>query len=475
MSTAATADKEDLKKALNNMFGPNGHADIVEEKESDADKAKREADEKAKKQEEEEARKKKEEEEKAKQTPPPEAKPKRVKKAAPAPKEPAAPDESELQQERERLAADAAARATAEIMKNRGKDPIEEIPTTAEIELTEEDKERLEVLTFMGSTNPQYADLADRTRTFWKKEDEYRIKWEKENPAREYDPEASEHAEFYETHEPQVDDRQLKKAEKLMVEDRIEKRLERKNEEKRRIEKEKELQQSEAGKIKDVADDSIVSMITQVDPDAAKHLEKDGKTVLSEESWAKLEEEDPGAAEILKEEGDYLGRVVTELERLNRYQDTYHPSTENPLHVHITQEDLQRKHEEILANQKLQDTEKRKALKALDGKYWTLQPEHVKALLIGKHQKRAQQKLSKMRKIEERYKKKYSSSATATPPRQEPAPAPAPTPTPAPATPTPAPRHKPPTTATSADRLPTATKGGGDGVDTVETIRKFGF
>jgi len=87
-------------------------------------------------------------------------------------------------------------------------------PDTPAFELPPELKPMEDVYSELEKINPQkYAGIARKQAEFMQKEVAYAEQWERENPGRQYDPDDPEHAGFYKRHQPDIDPRDLHRAE----------------------------------------------------------------------------------------------------------------------------------------------------------------------------------------------------------------------------------------------------------------------
>jgi hypothetical protein len=208
----------------------------------------------------------------------------------------------------------------------------------------------------------------------------------------------------------------------------------------------------------------------------------------------------------LRDEAEFLGRKVRELERLERYPRTYMPDERNPLHAAIAarilraedeimalppkeqlhegrkfipQSEYGRLRHQIIADKKMKDPEKRQALRELADRHWMLTNDIVKTLVIDQHIVRAKKIIARANKIEERLKKRSGVAAgNPTPSTPPPAPAEEPAAPAKQATPAPAKRtvqHDRGPSATGGDIMPTADHGVGGGESALDVLEKLGM
>lgn len=79
-------------------------------------------------------------------------------------------------------------------------------------ELDSEDKHQLEVFAAMAKMPGVESDLPKKFEKFFKLQESYQAGWEKENPGKVYDPDADEHADWYEANQPAYDERKYSRA-----------------------------------------------------------------------------------------------------------------------------------------------------------------------------------------------------------------------------------------------------------------------
>ncbi len=443
-------------------------------------------------------------EDKAKETPPAPAKAPKP-KATPRRNKPATTPPTVDLGERDRIVADAAVRGAALAMKDKGQDATDEL--SKKVELTPKNREIIEAMTYLGNKDPRYATLAERTLEFIQKtEKEYIEKWQKDHPDEEYDPKDKQHDEFYDKHEPQFDEEALDAARKDMEKEALLAQTRDETDRKLRAERaqteEIERRKTEAGAVEAAATDAAIEMVKQIVPEADKYFTVDGKVVLTDEAWEKFAEDHPAMADDLRDEAEFLGRKMKELERLNRYQKTYPPDQANALHraigqlliasedkilelppakqVHnrrtfITQAQYGEKYNAIVSNKKATPDQKRESLRQLAGSTWMLSQADMRQLLIDQHVKRSQKIVGKAQKIDERYKKRSTTQPSpATDGKTETAPASTPTP------PAPAPVKRVVTvtkapTSPGADIMPSGNEGGSGSGSALETLRAIGI
>lgn len=396
------------------------------------------------------------------------AKPKKAKRA-----EPTEDDEERMK----RVAEEAASRAV-EKAAPAPPPPAPTVVPAAELELDDEEKEQLVVLKEMGQRDPRYKDLADRTMKFWKAEEDYIKKWQKDNPGQQFD--AAQHEDFYKKHEPQFEQSEFRKTERDLMRKQITEDV------KRDVTSETGVQiardkferrwKEEQPEINQVADSSVIQLVTELDPELVKVMEVDHEVTVSDETYAKIQEHDPVAGRVLKREGPFLQRLMIEIERLDRYQQFYQPDPNNGLHREICyaaieleekiaslpkedrmydgeigdermfmrQGEWNKKLSTIEAS-KVSPAEKAKQRKALDEQFWVLEAAQVKQAVAARIGRRVKEKIAEFREVANDLQKRNGTPApTAAPTTTATQPA---APAKQPAEPAQTPRPKPPSSS----------------------------
>lgn len=90
--------------------------------------------------------------------------------------------------------------------------PTPEVAPAENVELDPEDKHQLEVFAAMAQMPGVEPDLPKKFEKFFKLQEAYQDVWEKDNPGKSYDPDADEHADWYEAHQPAYDERKFSRA-----------------------------------------------------------------------------------------------------------------------------------------------------------------------------------------------------------------------------------------------------------------------
>lgn len=313
----------------------------------------------------------------------------------------------------------------------------------SDVDLTPKDKKTIEVIRFMEENNRAPKGSAEKTIQFWGKENDYIAQWQEKNPDKEYDENDSEHSQFYSKNEPAIDPDDFDQAK----EDRIIALAESKAEAKfkaardpeiEKISFERQLEKLEP-EIEKRANAATVALIEKASPDLAKVLGEDGKRSMAKDTFEKLAEEDPGAAEILQDESERLQLLLTEYELLAAFPTRYKPDvghvmtlssgvdvlphrqlikiintfeadlaalpkeeTERGGKAFLPQPELIERERRIHDDKSLSDDRRKAAIRDLHGRYWSLTNDDIRSALVAEHVESAEKRIAKMTTIFDR-------------------------------------------------------------------------
>jgi len=197
--------------------------------------------------------------------------------------------------------------------------------------LSAEDKDTYELFKVLAESDPdRYKDAPTQFTSFVKKLASYQKRWTKENPDKSFDPNDSEHEDFYSANQPSFSEADLDKA-------RV--RLETRKEVERTT---AELKKQYESRIAEVENKAVVPEIARqaeahsneaVNQFVAAIPDETLRKVVSE-SPDKLREADPLAFDVLDNEAANLRQQVSELHNIIHRKNYYNP--DNPLHQALT-------------------------------------------------------------------------------------------------------------------------------------------
>lgn len=393
--------------------------------------------------------------------------------AQPAPPVPAQPSLASLPKPEPAIGRADIKDAVATALEEAGIKPPPPAPPQPTVALTAKDQHILTVLQKMEGMNPRYVGIADRTIAFWKKEQEWIAEFEKSNPDKDY-ASTEEYETFLEKNEPQYDETDFELAKEALIEERVTKKLELKQQEETRKLTDQQRFVQEQPVIQATAHSAVVSMVGgafanekgEMPEALAKILQKDGKLVLDDEAAKKLQEEAPEAYEVLLETGEELSVLIQALETMARFPNIPPKrSIKLPISgrrispVDILEDEAQELETELLASHKdklidgkklvsqseferdiakiqksnASEEEKREAFRRLQESKCCIGTAEIAHGLAFKYAQKAKRKIGTLTEIVDRKVKKATPPAPAAVPTQPPTPTPAPTPTPTPA------------------------------------------
>jgi len=376
----------------------------------------------------------------------------------------------------------------AEAGARRAVEEIKPQPSTEDektLDLTDEDRDTLGVLREMERLNPQsYQGITEKTARFWKQEQAYAQQWQSANPGKVFNPEDDEHRDWYEKHEPAYRERDFKTAEREIIIREAEERAVRKAAPKiQQMEQENALRAA-APLAARAAAVATIEFVDQASPELAKHMEVDGKKIITPDVLTRMEEEDPAALDVLNEYGEKVKVAVMELDKMVRLGDKYPPNPQLTVRLagpdgpgevfyphaellqhasnleaqikklppeetardgktFVTTEEYNRMAETIMRSRRSND-EKRLALENLGDRYWILVGEDIRRSYVADMAARARKRIEYINGVfEKRMKKKGGSPTPATEKKSDAEESPKPVA---------AAKSKPPSSATPSDK-----------------------
>ncbi len=312
-----------------------------------------------------------------------------------------------------------------------------------DLNLSEDDQERLEALEHIERNNPSRKGLVAATKAFWAKEEAYRDRWLEKHPGETFNADDDEHADFYEKNDPKVDAREIRKATKELDREKIKKEimgeLERKGapevEQLRAEQKTKEINQA----LPSILHDVTTSFIGQVGDEFGALLDVGGRKAITDKTINALREADPDAFEILDEAAGTQRVLSEELVKLKTLGSGYklnldlvvpHPSTGEDIYPHrdlinfanrlegqiasldpeermkgtrefTTQADMGKRIQAIIAGKGTKD-EKQSKIAGLQQQYWTLDPDSIHVALVAENAAKTKSRIDSERARVER-------------------------------------------------------------------------
>tara|TARA_Y100001963_G_scaffold42905_1_gene60136 strand:+ start:11796 stop:13316 length:1521 start_codon:yes stop_codon:yes gene_type:complete len=299
-----------------------------------------------------------------------------------------------------------AGQAAAEALKERDK-AGDVVPETSESsDLDDDDRVTYDIFKQMEKSNPdKYKGAKERFVDFVEASKAYQRQWLSENPGEEFDPDSSEHSDFYSENEPKYSKADFKKAEKRVEMADVISEVESKYQERIDELEHKISRKSEAEpKARESANEAVKELVKAVSPDMEK--------VIDEKGLEEAEKLDPLTYDKISQAADTLSAMVYELEQNQGEAGLFSPNSRNQTHKVVS--DFVKGREAYvkslpLANQAWNgrafatNAEFRRMSKAERGRHWTIDAGLAKAELIKEVSSSVNSEIEQSRKMLERY------------------------------------------------------------------------
>lgn len=212
--------------------------------------------------------------------------------------------------------------------------PKPDAPVVNAAELSTDDKADLEAIQFMEQADQKNAGLAVKFADFARKTYDYRSKWQKDNPGREFEPNDDDHEEFY-AGQPVAFEAVQAAREQLKEHRIIEKAAAPLRQEMSEL-KRSLAEEKETPRIRAVAFDGIRQLIEGASEEAKGIMIKDGNLDLSKANIERLKTEEPYIHGVLDSASRELTPIIEEIERVwnSPVRKPWDPAR-NPVHAQI--------------------------------------------------------------------------------------------------------------------------------------------
>lgn len=208
---------------------------------------------------------------------------------------------------------------------NRAKTPEPGVSKGAEEALSDEEKGELEVFREMAKVAPQFKELPRQYLGYLKKAEDYQRNWEKENPAKEFDPESDDHDGFFSKHQPKYSELAYKNAIADMAVRRSgNKEIEQLTAKQKSLEAELAARELDPV-INQTSIGALAEVIKVINPEILKSIEKDG--------FQKYAEANEVEADLIREVANRMGPFIAGLLQFDDPNGRIPFNRENPAHV----------------------------------------------------------------------------------------------------------------------------------------------
>ena len=231
-----------------------------------------------------------------------------------------------------KIAADAAAAATRDVLKTitDRREKHEPGPDPAR-DLRPDDAYEYEVAKFMAESDPRFKGADKSFLDSVRQSEKYAARWETQNPGKTFNPEDEEHEEFFSSVQRPYQPHELEQAKMEMVAQRVA--------EKRFSKREAELQKTIDNLKKDSVQKDLAPKITGIMRSAAgviaKAVDEEAFKTLSTGGFGKLKEEDPIMADVITAAINELSPTIEALVQLDDPKSPIEYDENNPTHVEI--------------------------------------------------------------------------------------------------------------------------------------------
>lgn len=331
--------------------------------------------------------------------------------------------------------------------------PAPAAPAEPALELSPDDQEDLNAISFLSQTDPKYAGKEKSFKDYLRKLYARQTEWEKANPDGEFNIADEEHADWYEANHPGVELKDIEKG-KARLEARAE--YDREFGPQIRALKQEQVLREKMPYIMSNVSKRVGDLVERVDPELAKKVRDASGRIVTGDKLKQVEEtEDPVTVNVLMETTmNEVFPLLRELEMMGTDGLDYRLDPRNPQHQVL---DIFRREKEAQMAEAPKDQQvvngkqwvtisemSRMArgkspaeIADLEKQYWVLTVDDLAELLIDQSAKKAKAQIAQYNELETKRQKRRGSS---TPPTAQPPPVPAPkppVPAPAPSSPKP--------------------------------------
>jgi len=299
-----------------------------------------------------------------------------------------------------------AGQAAAEALKQSDRVAQEQEVRPESNAMDDDDQVTYDIFRQMEKSNPdKYKGAKERFVGFVESSKTYQRQWLSDNPGEEFDPESSDHADFYSQNEPKYSKADFKKAEKRVEMADVIGEVEKKYQDRIDDLEHKISRRSEAEpKARESAQEAVKEMVKAVNPEMEK--------LIDEKGLEEAEKTDPLTFDKISQAADTLSAMVYELEQNQSESGLFAPNGKNQTHGVVTEfvkgreayvKSLPLSSQAWNGRSFASNTEYNRMSKTDRGRHWTIDANLAKAELIKEISSSVNSEIEQSRKMLERY------------------------------------------------------------------------
>jgi hypothetical protein len=299
-----------------------------------------------------------------------------------------------------------AGQAAAEALKQSDRVAQEQEVRPESNAMDDDDQVTYDIFRQMEKSSPdKYKGAKERFVGFVESSKTYQRQWLADNPGEEFDPESSDHADFYSQNEPKYSKADFKKAEKRVEMADVIGEVEKKYQDRIDDLEHKISRRSEAEpKARESAQEAVKEMVKAVNPEMEK--------LIDEKGLEEAEKTDPLTFDKISQAADTLSAMVYELEQNQSESGLFAPNGKNQTHGVVTEfvkgreayvKSLPLSSQAWNGRSFASNTEYNRMSKTDRGRHWTIDANLAKAELIKEISSSVNSEIEQSRKMLERY------------------------------------------------------------------------
>jgi hypothetical protein len=299
-----------------------------------------------------------------------------------------------------------AGQAAAEALKQSDRVAQEQEVRPESSAMDDDDQVTYDIFSQMEKSSPdKYKGAKERFVDFVESSKTYQRQWLSDNPGEEFDPESSDHADFYSQNEPKYSRADFKKAEKRVDMADVIGEVEKKYQDRIDDLEHKISRKSEAEpKARESAQEAVKEMVKAVNPEMEK--------LIDEKGLEEAEKTDPLTFDKISQAADTLSAMVYELEQNQSESGLFAPNGKNQTHGAVSEfvkgreayvKSLPQSSQTWNGRAFASNAEYNRMSKADRGRHWTIDANLAKVELIKEISSSVNSEIEQSRKMLERY------------------------------------------------------------------------